>query len=425
MRVLVSGATGFIGRHLVEALHSRGHTVIAAARHPQRLQASDPDLGRVAVDYARDHAPEDWLPRLREVDAVVNAVGIFQGDAARFEALHVAAPRALFEGCVRAGVRRVIQISALGADAGAETVYHRSKQAADSHLRQLPLDWTIVQPSLVYGPGGASARLFTGLAALPLIPLPGGGGQRVQPLHLNDLVAGLIALLEEGRGIHETIAAVGPEPLALRDMLGRLRRGMGLGPAAVLPVPRSLARWGAALAERFPGALLSRDALRMLERGNQGDPAAITALLGRPPRPVQDFIAADTAPAVRHSAELAWLLPLLRLSIALVWLGSGIVSLGLYPVEQSYALLAGVGVTGVLAPVMLYGAALLDLALGAATLALRHRRALWLFQIGLILVYSAILTVSLPQFWLHPFGPLLKNLPMLAILVVLLVLERK
>lgn len=435
MRVLVGGATGFIGRRLVDALHARGHSVIAAARRPEKLRDRYPDLQCVSVDYRKDHAPEAWLPRLRDVDAVVNAVGIFQGSESRFEALHIDAPQALFEACVQAGVRRVIQISALGADpapssgpgvdTGAQTPYHQTKHAADEHLRSLPLDWTIVQPSLVYGPEGASARLFTTLAALPLIPLPGRGDQIVQPVHLNDLVALLVALLENGGCVHKTLPAVGPEPVSLRAMLSKLRSGMSLGPGRFLPMPMSLVKLAAGLAEHLPGVLLSRDALQMLQSGNQGDPADTAALLGRPPVPVQDFVDPVRAPAVRLSAELNWLLPLLRLSIALVWLGSGIVSLGLYPVDQSYALLAGVGVTGALAPLMLYGAAGLDIALGVATLALRRRRLLWLFQIGLIVVYSAILTVQFPEFWLHPFGPLLKNLPMLAILAALLVLERR
>lgn len=423
MRILIAGATGFIGSHLAQALTVRGHSVLAAARSP--LVRPFPGLTHVAVDFARDHSPGDWLPRLVDVDAVVNAVGIFQGSAARFEALHVHAPRALFEACVGAGVRRVIQISALGADADADTLYHRTKHEADRHLRTLPLDWTIVQPSLVYGPGGASARLFTTLASLPLIPLPGRGEQPVQPVYLADLGAALVHLVENEGWAGRTVAAVGPQPVSLADMLAPLHSAMGAGPAHFLPVPMPLVRAGAALAERTQGALFSRDALAMLARGSQGDASAMTALLKRAPRPVSAFIAPEYAPALRRQAQLGWLLPLLRLSLALVWLGSGIVSLGLYPVTQSYALLAGVGVTGWLAPLLLYSAALLDIALGIATLALRRRPALWWFQIGLIAVYTALLSLHLPEFWLHPFAPLLKNLPMLAILLALLVLERR
>src|SRR6059058_4772759 len=103
----------------------------------------------------------------------------------------------------------------------------------------------------------------------------------------------------------------------------------------------------------------------------------------------------------------------MRLTLAAVWITAGVVSLGLYPVADSLALLARTGLTGKLAYVALYVAALLDLALGIATLALRRRRLLWLGQMALIAGYTAIISVWLPEQWLHPYGPVVKNLPIL------------
>jgi hypothetical protein len=119
------------------------------------------------------------------------------------------------------------------------------------------------------------------------------------------------------------------------------------------------------------------------------------------------------------AAKGRWLLPLLRASVGLLWIATGIISLGVYPVEESYALLARVGVIGALAPFALYGAAILDLALGIAVFTLRRRRVLWRAQIGLILVYSIVIAWKLPEFWLHPFAPLLKNIPLIAAIVLL------
>jgi hypothetical protein len=101
------------------------------------------------------------------------------------------------------------------------------------------------------------------------------------------------------------------------------------------------------------------------------------------------------------------------------------VSAGLYPVEQSYQLLERTGVPAALAPLMLYGAAGLDLLLGIATLMLAHRRWLWLAQLGLIGFYSIVIAFRLPEFLLHPYGPLTKNLPMLAAIWLLYELEEK
>ncbi|MEK7919688.1 NAD(P)H-binding protein, partial [Burkholderia contaminans] len=101
-------------------------------------------------------------------------------------AVHRAAPCALFTACCRAGVRRVIQISALGVERG-NTRYFASKCAADRFLKTLPIDFRIVRPALVYGTDGASARFFRMLASLPVQVLPAGGHQRLRPVHVDDL----------------------------------------------------------------------------------------------------------------------------------------------------------------------------------------------------------------------------------------------
>jgi hypothetical protein len=128
---------------------------------------------------------------------------------------------------------------------------------------------------------------------------------------------------------------------------------------------------------------------------------------------------------LRLSALLGWLQPLLRVSIAAVWLVAGVVSMGIYPVQESYALLTRVGITGSLAPVALYGAAAIDMAFGLGTLFLRHRTLLWIAQAVLIILYTFTITFFLPEFWLHPFGPLVKNLPILAAIWLMYELEKR
>jgi lysylphosphatidylglycerol synthetase-like protein (DUF2156 family) len=148
-------------------------------------------------------------------------------------------------------------------------------------------------------------------------------------------------------------------------------------------------------------------------------------ILGRETRSPDQFIAPDEVDTARISAQLGWLLPLLRCSVALVWIVTGIVSFGPFPVRSSYELLARVGVSRALAPVLLYGAALMDLAFGIATLLVKRRRFVWAAQTVAILLYTIIISAKLPEFWLHPFGPLLKNVPLLAAILVLYHLEHR
>jgi DoxX-like family len=157
----------------------------------------------------------------------------------------------------------------------------------------------------------------------------------------------------------------------------------------------------------------------MLLRGNTASPQDFAAVLGAMPRPVDSFVAEREAGALATAGRLWWLLPLLRGAVALLWIASGVVSLGVYPLEASYALLARVGLSGGLAALALYGAAVLDILFGLAIYLVRRRRWLWRLQIAVILVYSAIIAFALPEFWLHPFAPMVKNLPLLVALLLL------
>jgi uncharacterized protein YbjT (DUF2867 family) len=405
MKILVLGARGFIGRNVVRALQGAGFDVVPGVRP--------------VFDLVRDRDPDAWREKLRGVDVVVNAAGILREQGPQsFAAVHAEGPAALFAACARSGIR-CVQISALGADEGAQSRFHLSKRAADEALLALDVPSVVLQPSLVYGPDGASARLFTALATLPVIPLPGGGNQRIQPVHVDDLAAVVVAVIRRDFFPRSRLAVVGPEPLTLRGFLAALRSALGLGRARFLPVP---AAWVEAAA-RLRWGLLDLDTWRMLQRGNTGDAGSMRDLLGRDPRPASAFVDPEMREAMRAYASLAWLLAVLRVAIAATWIVAGVVSAGLYPVEDSLALLARTGLTGSMAYAALYGAALLDVALGIATLAMKRRRILWIFQAALILVYTAIITVALPEQWLHPYGPVVKNLPMLAAIWMLYTLE--
>ncbi|AXF25059.1 NAD-dependent dehydratase [Burkholderia pyrrocinia] len=420
MTVLVCGANGFIGRALCAQLEAGGHRVLRGVRH-----AAGPC--DVAIDFAKDIDPESWLARLEGVDVVINAVGIL-GDqrGATLDTVHRAAPCALFTACCRTRVRRVIQISALGAERG-DTRYFASKDAADRFLQTLPIDFRIVRPALVYGAAGTSARLFRMLASLPVQALPAGGHQRLRPVHVDDLaelVARLVAqCVDSPAAGSPVIDVVGNDEVEYREMLACYRAALGFPPAACVTLPGPLAGAAAALLGMLPGAMFTRDTWTMLRGGNTGDPAAATAVLGRPPRGIGGFIGAEAA-ALRRDALAMWRRPLLLGALAIVWIWTAIASAFIHPLGASLALLAHAHLTGLPALIALYAASALDFAFGIATVVAPSRR-LWAAQAALIVAYSAVIAVTMPGLLAEPFGPVLKNVPILAILLILFAEEEQ
>lgn len=274
MKILLTGASGFLGKHIAAALASAGHDVIAATREH-------------GFDFNQMLDAANWRPHLRGVEAVINSAGIIvETHRQTFRHLHYQAPVALFRACVQAGVTRVIQISALGADASAITPYHKTKQAADDVLRSLPLDWIVLRPSLVYGAGGKSLALFRHMAMSPVIPLLAGGQQWIQPVHISDVVAAVVTSLHASPA-QRTIDIVGPEPVTFVNWLQHIRRANGKAEGPTLAIPPALAMAVARLA-RYIVPLFNPDNLYMLQQGNTADVHDFARLLERMPISIAD-----------------------------------------------------------------------------------------------------------------------------------------
>lgn len=415
MNILICGANGFVGQALCEALARDGHQVLKGVR-----VATQPD--EIAIDYMADTDPAAWMDRLRGIHVVVNAVGILVETAsATFERVHTQGPIALFDAARRAGVRGIVQLSALGAEAG-DTPYFQSKRAADDHLRSLPVPHYILRPALIYGEQGASARFFRALASLPVHGLPGGGRQWLRPMQVDELAEIVVRLLRGDAHGPAVLDLVGGTQVEFRQMLATYRAAMGFAPAWQISIPAALVLACAVLLDRVPGSLLTRDTWRMLRAGNTADAATTAQALGRAPAGIETFIRPADALRLRHQALAAWRPALMRGALAVIWLWTAICSAWLYPVADSLALLAPVGLHGPVAVAALYSAAGLDFALGVATL-WRPGRRLWTAQLVLVLAYSAVIAVALPGFLLHPFGPVLKNVAVVALLLMLLTEE--
>lgn len=426
MNILLTGATGFIGQHLLRALLAENHQVTVCCRQPEQLLRQFPALKAVAMDFATALDSNDWLPHLQHIDAVINAVGIIKENRqASFDQLHHLAPAALFKACAQMQVKKVVQISALGAELNAATGYFTSKAKTDTLLQSLDLDWFIFKPSLVFGSGAKSMGLLTALAALPLTPIIDDGQQAVQPVAIKDLQQAVLLALKPQTPARQIINAVGPQPIRFITLMNWLANHLG---RKLKPLPIS-GTWLAALsplAVCMDEPILNKQSIAMLQHGNTADVEGFADYLGYSPNSLEQTLQETPASqAERWHARLYFLRPLLNISIALVWLWAGLVSALLYPVTDSYQMLSRVGITGAWAPLTLYGASLADFILGVSVLLRWRVRLVALLQISIMLAYSVVISFCLPEFWLHPFGPLIKNLPLLMAILVLLIIEEE
>lgn len=434
MRILLCGANGFIGRHISAALRSSGHELIHGVRQTQSA-APNTELG---IDFDQDTDVKLWLSRLQSlnIDLVINAVGILsETKSQRFHTVHQQTPIALFEAANQLALMGIIHVSALGPDDAAShpdslsktnqlTPYLQSKRETDAFLSTLSCPHLIVRPSLIVGDDGASSQFFRVMSSLPVIGLPGKGEQQLQPVHIDDIcraISNWITQLEqtETPPHHTLLRAVGPNQMSYRTMLEHYRNAMGLGKALWIPIPQWSMRLAASIATHLPQKVFTPDTLIMLEQGNIADASELTSTLHRAPTSAKNWFTENQSQQLASTAISVWENCLFRWVLALLWLASGIIPLFFYPHESSYALLAPFGLHGEMAVFTLIGASCTDIVLGIATLFYPSKR-LWAAQIGLVIVYSALISFFLPEFLFHPFAPVLKNLPVLAILFSLL-----
>jgi len=409
MRVLLTGATGMIGSALVERLMRDGHEVVLFVRDAAAAESRWPGA-RVVPGAFGDSI--DWAAHLRGIDVVINAAGVFGTRAGQtLDAVHVKGPVALFRAAVDAGVGRIVQISALGAEPSRPEPHLSTKGRADAELATLPIRSSIVRPSLVFSVDSPSTQWFAALALLPLTPLPAGGVQQVQPVHVDDLCDAVVRVAVMPQP-PSSVDAVGPHALTLRDYLSTLKRGLG-GCGGLISVPAGLLAVASRLFGRF-SSWLSPASLSMLTAGSAAPSDGIARVLGHAPRDAASFVHDGNRAALRRDAALQWLRPLLRGSLIVLWMWTAVVSAFVYPRDASLALLARTGLHGQAAVVALYGAAALDFVLGAMLLFPSWRRASYSAQLLLIAFYTVVITWCLPGYWAHPYGPILKNLPLLA-----------
>ncbi|WP_428550237.1 SDR family oxidoreductase [Pseudomonas edaphica] len=400
MNILLVGATGFVGGHLLRALQQAGHSVIATCRKPVNqgwtgVQWQALDLGRLAAD------PGCWVfPE--SVDLVINAAGLLSVDAAELSRVQDQGARALFDLAAHHGVR-VLQISALGASAQSDVPFLASKGAADDYLLSLGVPAVVLRPSLVVGEGGASSAWLAGLSPWPLIPLLDLNAQ-LQPVHIDDLVGAVLAVLRQWPAESLVLPLVGPAPMRLAQVIDHLRVAQGWRAGRYLQAP--LLGLGGWLGDRLGWRALNSQSIALAQRDNVADPKVLASVCGYTAAPLASRL--QGWPTAAQSSQRT-IRPLMLAVLVLIWLGTAAVCVG-----PGYAwglrIMAEAGVQGTWATVAVIAGAVCDGLLGLGLLVARWRRSALILQLLLMGGYTVIISIVLPHYWFDPYAAVAKNL---------------
>jgi NADH dehydrogenase len=304
-RILVIGGAGFVGRHIVARLVDRGLRVTVPTRRPAR--ARHLILLPTAEVAEADIGKEQELARvLPGHDAVINLVGILHGTrgtpyGTEFAHAHVELPRRIVAGCERLGIRRLLHMSALGADSNGPSMYQRSKGDGEAIVRACTLDWTIFRPSVVFGPEDQFLNMFATLARwFPVLPI-GGADVRFQPVWVGDVADAFVNSLDRRATHRKTYELAGPRIYTLRELVRFAAVASG-HPRPVIALPDAVARVQARLMELAPGEpMLSRDNLDSMTIDNiaSRQPYRPEPELGIEPTPLE-------AEAPQYLAGMTW-----------------------------------------------------------------------------------------------------------------------
>jgi NADH dehydrogenase len=270
-RVLVFGGTGFVGRHVCEQLVRAGWQVTVPTRkigHAASVQC----LPGLTVQHTPTLDDASLVRLMHGHDAVVNLIAVLHGNAQRFEQVHVALPTRMAAAMHAAGVQRLVQVSALGADPQGPSMYQRSKARGEAVLQAADLQLTVLRPSVIFGAEDKFLNLFADLQSwLPCMPLA-GSDTRFQPVWVVDVAQAVLRCLQQRQTLGQVIEACGPEVMSLRELVQGAGQWAGVNHGQgrpVLPLPR-WAGWLQALAmELAPGEpLMSRDNLASMAVDN-------------------------------------------------------------------------------------------------------------------------------------------------------------
>jgi len=286
VKVFLTGATGFVGGHLLKRLLDDGHSVRALVRFPPKIKAPPNDrVEFVFGDVVNGFGLENGM---KGCDAVIHLVGIIaETGKATFERVHHLGTRNVVDAAKRTRISRFIQMSALGVRADGVSDYQTSKWKGEEAVRQSGLPYCILRPSLIFGPGdGFVTQMLDVMRKAPLFrPVPGDGKPLFRPVFVEDVAACFSQALTNASATNQTIELGGGEELSLNAVLDEIAKCAGIRkPAVHIPLPLMFA--GAAVAQTFlPRPPVTVGQLRMLREGSTCDIVPMKRIFGLAPKP--------------------------------------------------------------------------------------------------------------------------------------------
>jgi uncharacterized protein YbjT (DUF2867 family) len=287
--IWVTGATGYIGRAVCEALTQRGHDVVALVRDAASA-ARLPELARCRFHQGDVLEPATLTGAATGVDTVIHLVGILrERGMASFESVVVDGTVAVLAEAKRAGAKSVLYMSAIGAHRDGATRYFRTKARAEELVRSSGLVWLVARGSVVLGRAGEFFQLLRRLTRFPVVPVPGSGAFELQPVLLEDVAEVMARAVERPEAWNRVYGVCGPRRFTLREML---RIASGKRGRLLLSIPWPLVVLGARLGERLlPNPPVTTGELAMLAGGNVCDPGPAERAFGFSFRGVEDLLA--------------------------------------------------------------------------------------------------------------------------------------
>ncbi len=285
MKVFLTGATGFVGKHVAARLIADGHEPVCLVRDAGSDAAQGLRRKGARLVPGNVTSAEDVIAGARGTDATIHLVGIiFERQGASFQRVHVEGTINVLAAARNAGNSRFIHMSALGAGEDAVSAYLKTKWIAEQAVISSGLDYTIFRPSIIYGSGGEFIDMLLGQARrLPLLPVIGDGRYLMQPVSVSDVARIFPAALTNKKSINHIYDVGGPARLTYDEMLDTVCRALDRK-RPKLHIPVTLMRLLSGVSEKtMSKPFLTTDQIAMLLRGSTGDISDLRADFGIEP----------------------------------------------------------------------------------------------------------------------------------------------